>query len=259
MIVNNSPLGVNKEKKPPVFSYTGTYELKVGDPKEDGTVDWELALKTSGVLTFSRVVDKVDIFAVGGGAPGANGSVSWNGYPKAVGGAGGKGGGRQTVRGKPVTPGTEYSVTIGASGTATTCAGLGISAASGAGSKGATGASQSYNPTNVSTGTPADNGEYAFGESSSLFASGRRYGAGGAGGNARAESIGYESTGGSAGSTGGGTRGTKSSRNGKAGADNTGAGGGGAYAIATGNDYDYGFGGAGGTGIMIIRNARATS
>ena len=103
--------------------------------------------------------------------------------------------------------------------------------------------------------TKGEDGFYAFGESTSLIFSGRKYGAGGGcGGN---NSYGNYAT--WAGSTAGGATGAGNGSNSTsapaAATANTGAGGGGGYYSVI-NGGIYGAVGQGGSGIIIIRNAR---
>lgn len=244
------PRGLPKHKKPPVFTYTGQYELFT-DTRADGTVDWELVLKTSGILTFSRVVDKVDLFLVGGGKPGTSGaySGSWStGYAR--GGAGGTGGERVTQTNVDVQAGVAYAITVGDSNEATSA--LGSTARSGYGSSGGTGAYENASSMARDAATAATVGATSF---SVLWNTSWLFGAGGGGGAAKAGNLGGSASSSGA-ATGGGSGGTSSHRGGYDGAANTGSGGGGGYAVNTQSDVDYGTGGAGGSGVVIIRNAR---
>lgn len=92
----------------PSFTYTGTFEL-TDEGKTDGVQNWQLKLKTSGTLTFSRVNPKVDLFLVGGGGGGRAPAYS-------RGGCGGGGGYTTTIKGFSPAKETEYVVTIGAGG-----------------------------------------------------------------------------------------------------------------------------------------------
>jgi len=244
------PRGLPKHKKPPAFTYTGQYEL-LTSTREDGTVDWELVLKTSGTLTFSRVVDTVDMFLVGGGKPGTSGTYSgaWSsGYAR--GGNGGDGGECITRYGVGVQAGTAYTITVGESNQASSA--LGVTARSGSGSSGGTGAYENASSMARTAATSAVAGVTSF---LMLWGVDRKYGPGGGGGAASAGTLGGSASSSGA-STGGGSGGTSSHRRGYDGAANTGAGGGGGFAINTQSDVDYGTGGAGGSGIVAFRNAR---
>jgi len=245
------PRGLPKQKKPPAFTYTGQYEL-LTDTRADGTVDWELICKTSGTLTFSRVVDTVDMFLVGGGKPGTSGTYSgaWSsGYAR--GGNGGHGGQCVTKYGKAVSAGVPYAITVGDSNEATTA--LGETATSGGGSAPSNGAYENAsNMTRTAASPAATQGTTSF---LALWGVGTKYGPGGGGGAASAGTLGGSASSSGA-ATGGGKGGTSSHRKGYNGAANTGSGGGGGFAINTQSDVDYGTGGAGGSGLVAFRNAR---
>ena len=231
------------------FTFGGGYLFN-----SDGT-NWELALLSgsSASLNFRKNPGAVDIFLVGGGAAGGSGSGD------AEGGNGGAGGECVTQQNVQLAKNTNYSITIGDSGQATT--GFGKTASSGGGSPGGHGAIVTGN-SRTRSASSGSAGVYAFGSSSSLInsLSGRKFGAGGGGGEAYNSSYVYSNSsshGGSndGGETGGG-RGGLLGMNGDtaatAGGANTGAGGGGA-------GYRYNGGGtvgAGGSGIIIIRNHR---
>lgn len=237
MILNLGPYGQARDKVPPLFTVTGgTYEY-AEETAADGTLNWELALLTgaNATLTFTRVVDYVDAFLVGGGQKGQ------------AGGKGGNGGTRLTLSGEnKVAVGTDtYTFTIGGTDEATTI--FDQTAETGGGSAGGTGAGTSRGA------TKGTDGEYAFGNEASLLYSGRKYGAGGGGGGYNHRTQGHMP-----GAAGGETGGGKGSSNGRVkpnpGEANTGSGGGGRYwddyaGISSGP-------GDGGSGIIIIRNAR---
>ena len=236
MILNLGCYGQDKSRVPPLFTVTGgTYEY-AEETAADGTLNWELALLTgtNATLTFSRVVDYVDVFLVGGGAHGSGSN-------------GGNGGTRLTLSGesKVAVGNSAYTFTIGGNNEATTI--FDQTAESGGGSAGGRGAGASRDA------TKGADGEYAFGNAASLLYSGRKYGAGGGGGGHNYRIYRYGAAGGE---TGGGKGG--SGGNGADGEVNTGSGGGGRYV----DEYGGGSGGggassgAGGSGIIIIRNAR---
>lgn len=242
-MILNTVYGLDKTKLPPLYyASTGTPDY-AQEVQADGTVNWELAIKKSCTLTFTRVVDAVDVFLVGGGAPGGN---SDGGY----GGQGGKGGGRTTQSSVTLNEGTGYAIVIGGSGKATT--GFGYTAATGGGSDGGAGAD--YRST--LHGKSGSSGAYAFGSSASLLYSGRKYGPGGGGGG-YVQSANNVYNGGDGGTTGGGHGADRShtAAADSAGTANTGGGGGGACYDAP---YNKSYGpGTGGSGIIIIRNHRA--
>ena len=255
------PMGSGAKKLPPLFTYTGNYAYdEYTDP--DGTVHWELALLTSGTLTFSRVVPKVDLFLVGGGEQGNAGSASGSSdYIHVYGGDGGDGGKTLTQTGVPVAKNTAYSVVVGdgesGDDPATASTALGYSSANGnAGATGADGAyCQYYNSANGHDAGNGDPGVYAFGDAACLLNPGRKYGAAGAGGAARfvnSQNAAYNKSAGTGGDTGGGDGGTPNAIHGSAGAANTGSGGGGGWS----RNYDVYAGAPGGSGIAILRDAR---
>lgn len=269
MIFNIGPEGVSKTKKPPAYSMSGIgnqYAYVADDPKEDGTIDWEMAIYASGTINFSRVCN-VDIFLVGGGAPGGKG------YPdltdpygeRCYGGAGGYGGQCKLFSNVSLTEGVDYQITIGGSGSATSA--FGETAESGLGSPGGSGGAAWHSGFN--NGTSGTDGVTAFNShprdtGMHLISSqiGVLYGAGGGGAPARSNAgvytrYGYGAKAG--GTTGGGASGVDPTgendrRNGLAGAAKTGAGGGGSCGDRLGEAYPNG--GAGGSGIILIRNAR---
>lgn len=250
MILNLGPMGKSRAKMPPQFTYTGSYQY-AESVRSDGTVDWEIAFLSSGTLVFQKVVDKIDVFMIGGGAPGSAGSHN-DSIARSIGGAGGKGGTRRNLSGNsavPVTAGTSYILTIGGSGAATS--GFGTTAAGGNGKAGGAGA---YVTDGTNSGEHAGNGndgEEAFGSgSTTLLWNGYKYGAGGGGGGAKAPVTYFARNPGSGGTSGAGDGGAENA-NGGAAAANSGSGGGG------GGFYNWaGSGGAGGSGIIMIRNAR---
>lgn len=246
MILNLGPYGKSREKSPPLFTVTDgtyTYQQSVAD---DGTVNWELALLsgTNATLKFSRVVDYVDVFLVGGGKAGGARSSQ-------TAGTGGKGGSRVTKSGANkvnVFAGTDYAFTVGDSDGSTSI--FGFTASSGGGSNGGIGAKISEDR----AASAGDDGAYAFGSSTSLLYSGRKYGPGGGGGGYYEGN--FNAAGKAGGSTGGGHGGDRNhqSKASASGSANTGGGGGGAGThVSYGEFYPAG---DGGSGIIIIRNAR---
>lgn len=256
------PRGLPKTKKPPEYAYTGnsSYSSSV---RTDGTVDWELRLTSSGTLTFSRVVDAVDVFVVGGGAAGVW-SINGGSNSSATGGAGGRGGACITQLKVPVKRGISYSMTIGNGGSypsgPNSLVAPGNSKAvfdsehtyqanGGSGGAGANGAVERSTNSNTNAGstTPAGAGVAAFG-------SGARYGAGGGGGGAKFTDL--QAVAGCAGGATGAGRGGSYNSAGLSASANTGSGGGGGGYERRGVEYIDQPGGAGASGIIIIRNAR---
>jgi hypothetical protein len=222
----------------PEFTYTGDYEI-VNDSDEPITVsqgNWKIRFLTSGTLTFTNLNGAeggIDVFLVGGGAKGLNGTGPSNEYY----GSGGGGGYTSTKRGISVQANTSYTITVGAesgntSAFNTTAKGAsGINGGSGGaggfwngyggviygGQDGANGNKHSGNES-LSGGTGQGTTTREFGESS-----GRLYSTGGAA-NRFANAT-----------------------------ENTGNGGDGGKAGVSNPGY------AGGSGIAIIRNTRGAA
>ena len=99
----------------PEFTYTGDYEI-VNDSDEPITVsqdNWKIRFLTSGTLTFTNLNGAeggIDVFLVGGGAKGLNGTAPSNEYY----GSGGGGGYTSTKRGISVQANISYTITVGA-------------------------------------------------------------------------------------------------------------------------------------------------
>ena len=256
-MVLNIATAVPLSKLPPLFTYTGvsTYKESVAS---DGTVNWELALTSSGTLKFSRVVPEIDAFLVGGGKAGDPGNGNtWD----AKGGNGGKGGTCVTHRGLAVSVGEPYTITVGGSGASTSA--FEKTASSGGGAAGGTGARAVGSSSSQTGSTAGSAGYYAFGSANTLLWAGYRYGAGGGGGGARNNGYPNDLLGKAGGTSGGGKGGLPSDENptaGSKGSANSGGGGGGGccYSSSEAMHERYGEmpGGAGGSGIVIIRNAR---
>jgi len=243
-MILNIVSGKARNKMPPLYTLSGGTSSYQQSVAADGTVNWELAILSgsSKTLTFSRVVDKVDVFLVGGGAAGAASANS-------LGGTGGSGGACTTAKGVSVSAGTAYTFTVGGSGTGTSI--FGKSASSGGGSAGGLGADyQSGNH-----GKTGSDGVYAFGSSTSLLYSGRKYGAGGGGGGyvQGTNSVFHGGDGGASGGGPGADRSHTTAASASGTANTGGGGGGGCYDGPYNLSYDPG---AGGSGIIIIRNAR---
>ena len=269
----------------PSFTYTGNYEIVNGD-----TADWKIRLLSSGTLTFTDQNPTVDIFIVGGGGNGADGSKYW---AKSVGGSSGGGGAALTVSGFPATKTTEYGVVIGdklanssfglggtayytalAGGTGADCEYPNSGASTGSAGSGGSGRlsnqNDNYGAKSVVARAGASGngkaGNYEFDEEGNT-----RYGAsGGYGGGGVSSYIGGNGDAGSAGGTNGGGAGGQgcsyvnnggwsfiTAVSGGAGSVNSGSGGGGGGGRCGSNSTSYGGaagnGGAGGSGIVIIR------
>ncbi len=233
-MILNIGAGKARDKVPPLFSVTGGTYRYAQSVAADGKVNWEIALLSgsNATLNFQRVVDAVDVFLVGGGRSAGAGN-------------GANGGQRLTATGVSVSSGTNYAFTVGGSNGSTSI--FGRTANSGSGSSGGIGGMNGGS-------TKGGDGAYAFGASSSLVFSGRKYGAGGGGGGVNRRVAGGYSAGAGGGETGGGAGSSQPTTSGVAGTANTGGGGGGGFY----DEYTYtaSAGGAGGSGIIIIRNAR---
>lgn len=256
VVIRNSRNVVGKEKisRFPQFTYTGEYEV-IDDGINKEVQNWRIKFKTDGVLTFTKVIDEIDIFLVGGGGAGG-GAETTN--------SGGGGGYTNTIMGIPVEAGVSYTIDIGAGGTAksgsagergkTTSAfeysakgGYGggnwnsaVGGGDGGSGGGATGGKQ--NVSAVVAGKGGSNG--GNGGSSSYWSGGE-----GQGSTTRefGEDSGdlYAGGGGGASSAGNGTGGAGGGGNAdRAGTPNTGGGGGGKIK-------------SGGSGIVVIRNSRS--
>lgn len=281
-VFNLGPLGLPPEKVIPEIllsiggedysinsnsSYYTSGKFKFAIQRDETTkvYNWELAILSSGTITFKKSSRAIDIFLVGGGKPGSDGyHVESTGYHH--GGNGGQGGACITREGFTINKNTSYQLVIGASDQNTT--GFGYTAITGGGSLGGTGAVcyQSGNGVgNNSVAIDGEDGVEAFGDSTNtLLGSGYqnyKYGAGGGGGGAKQgqspyyepkQSNGTIRSAAYGGNDGGGAGGAPDEDNaGDAGVSNSGSGGGG------GAFYKWeGSGGAGGSGIIIIRNAR---
>ena len=265
MIVAKTAYGAIGALNMPKYEATGVRPLFYKD--DDG--NWELVFTGNCVITFSKLKTAVDVFVVGGGRTGNNGTGKLESASKsyAYGGDGGKGGGIATQLGLTLSTGKEYPVTVGTAGLSSSA--FGVTAATGTGSDGGAGAKHQRGwPTDgrfaAGNGSP---GVLAFGTADTLFEPGRRYGAGGGGGSAYSTLGGNLAAAGAGGATGGGNGGSDASGGnngyGEAGAANSGAGGGGgsSYIWNTRDDATYHTrpGGTGGSGIVIIRNARGST
>ena len=235
--------------------------------------------KASGSFTVPAGVRSIDIFCVGGGGAGGSGNTSNTSSNQINGGGGGGGYTAQKLQ-YAVTPGTVFSIVIGAGGAGgsatsgasggTTSFGSVVSAAGGKGGSSQTGgsggsgggSSRSYGGAGGSNG---GNGGFAYYGSASYGTAGTGQGTttrewGSASGTLYAGGGGGSSSGtmrngaGAGGSGGGGKGGTLSSSDtgvsASSGTANTGGGGGGGKAYWSGTTY---YGGSGGSGICIIR------
>lgn len=245
---------VGGSSKLPAYTYTGIAPLLY---KDDETGNWELVFKGTGTITFNKNVN-VEVFAVGGGQPGGTGDGSYTSATSAwaEGGKGGNGGATVTGTAQLIKD-TEYTVTVGESGSSTSA--FGVTAASGTGSAGGNGARTPSRAAENGTSSTT----YAFGDQNTLYAPGTLYGAGGAGAGANANGSNLGA--GTGGATGGGDGGTDTTSGstdkiGKPGTANTGAGGGGGATLAVNENAPTKYaGGAGGSGIVIIRNVRTST
>lgn len=234
------------------FEYvTGQYQFETsGD-------DWELAFLSSGTFKLNKNLNGIDIFIVGAGFDGYT-NVRESGTTDHDGGDGGY---YHTWESDALASGT-YEVTIGASGGAISSIGERAVSSSDEHKVGGLGSVQTANNT-MTTGGTGDDGVYAFGSSTSLINSGRKYGASAGGGGARGYtgSAAIYGSGGAGGVTGAGSGGApyNGSQDGSNATANTGAGGGGrAVNVWNGSASVNGTPGIGGSGIIVIRNHRTT-
>lgn len=235
----------------------------------DGNGQWELAILTSGTINFKKSID-VDVWMVGGGKNGADGSFSGSPICSGQGGNGGNGG-ECIYQQTSITKNTNYSIVIGNNNNNTS--GFNITAQSGGGCAGGSGGSVSAGDQSKSGATKGVSSVlYAFhNENSSYFYPHILFGAGGGGGRASGYNpylsnqeynildthLPYYTSEPYGGNTGGGNGGDYGyddwiAGNGTAGHANYGAGGGGGAGCGTGGYGTKGTGGAGGTGIIII-------
>ena len=246
----------------PTYSYSGTSAFT-----DEGNGNWNLKLKSSGTLNFSKLDTKVDVFLVGGGGGGGNTDAG-----------GGGGGYTKTSKGISVTKGSNYTITVGAGGASTSTTGgngsrggttsaFGVSASGGYGGKGN---SNGYTGGNGgSAGGAGGSSWLGVGGSDGGNGEASKLGSGGTGQGTTTREFGLSSgtlyaggggggcdynSGGMSGGSGGGGRGRNynvalADCHGKA---NTGGGGGG----GAGSTNSTSVGGTGGSGIVVIRNAR---
>ena len=197
----------------------------------------------SGELTFGGK-KVVDVFLLGGGKPGGNGTANAEGN-RGLGGDGGAGAAGQSRYRLELNG--EYTVTVGASGGTTSAFGLAQSA--GGGASGGAGS-----PGYAAAGNGATGVALPFAGDDAVFA--LTLGGGGGGGGGSRTNGNQSFDGGSGGSVGGGNGGNVSLASqiayaGKPGTANTGGGGGGGG--ATPHTYTSKNGGSGGSGLVIVR------
>jgi len=102
----------------PGFTYTGEYIIYDDNgriiPSEEysSVLDWNIALNSSGVLTFTNLfnITSIDAFLVAGGGGGGRGRGGSGGT------GGGGGGGATTIVDYSISANTEYEITVGAGG-----------------------------------------------------------------------------------------------------------------------------------------------
>lgn len=246
--------GTGSMGKPPEYTYTGVSEFV----DEGDGVNWWMKLKTSGVLTFTKLNNAkagIEVFMVGGG--GGGGGIGNSGY------SGGGGGGYVLSFTFEPEQGKSYTANIGTGGISKNNQVVGAggdtsifgkianggkpsSGSTGAiGGDGGSGGGEAYNNGGTNGG---DGGGTAGGKGAGIAtipwdneSTYGRYAGGGGGGSMNGP--------GTAGGKGGGGRGGYAGVNGETGGVNTGGGGGGTGINA--------YGGAGGSGIILIRNKRA--
>ena len=225
----------------PEFTYTGDYEIV--DDSDNLISDfanwknnWKIRFLTSGTLTFTKLNGwngQLDVFLVGGGAKGLNGTTPSNEWY----GSGGGGGYTLTKRGISVQANIPYTITVGAESGNTSAFNTTAKGASGinGGSGGAGGFWNAYSGVTYG-GQDGANGNRHSGDQSL---------SGGTGQGTTTREFGESS--GRLYSTGG-----AANRFAKA-TKNTGNGGDGGLAGSSNPGY------AGGSGIAIIRNARGAA
>jgi hypothetical protein len=241
----------------PKYTYSGTAPRF----KHDGNGNWEICFTGDCDITFSRILQNIDVFVVAGGRAGGNGDYSESATGTAKGGNGGKGGGTANGTNIQVFPQRKYEVHVGQSDQDSFA--FGVTAFSGAGASGGTGGKVVNTTATVAAAGTA--GVYAFNiqdpeQETTLFWDGYKYGAGGGGGGCTVgDSTAAAAIGGLGWVVDGSTR--PAGGDGKAGVGESGTkysgggGGGGGCKVVPGSSISYG-GGAGGSGIVIIRNHR---
>lgn len=259
------------------FSYTGQYLFS-----RTGT-DWELALLTSGTLSWANLPGLVDVFCVGSGKTGQDGFFSGEGtgdydYNDSFinSGKGGDSGKTSTYNSAALT--ASCAAVIGTSGAESTltCGETVYSSAPGSARTGGRGAT--LRQATSSSGTVNKGGvdgvfAYGLAEDTTMIEelSGILFAPSGGGGHANnnyrspyddlhptpsrwyvyTDQHGGDNSGGD---TNGGVGGTREHHDGFA-ATGFGAGGGGGY--GDGSGHENGSGGLGGPGIILIRNHRS--
>lgn len=255
--------GSSPAVKLPRYTYTGVSTLL-----DDENGNWRIKFLTSGTLEFEKDAF-LDVFVAGGGG---------GGYGIANDGGGGGGGGYTNKSAYQIIADTPFDIIIGAGGGANADGGTssafgcsaiggkkGTSTAGGAGGSGGGGGSgqSGYSYSGGNGGSNGSSGSNGTRGGSYLGGAGQGtttaefheptatlYGAGGGG----AQVYGASGTGGTGGATGGGNGRGSNYTVATVGVPNSGGGGGGTVAAS-----DLGGGGkAGGSGIVIIRNQRAS-
>lgn len=291
------PMGKPKAKLPPVFRLfigNGTYGYTredflevnnanhyisgVGAYREEkdeatGRMNWTLAIYGSGRLVFHKVVDKVDLFIVGGGVNGKGTEDadyvdnSDPNNPVFHGGNGGAGGKILTKLAQDISENVSYTVSIGAGNNAQNSSQTSFgsyNSGSGTQASGGVGARINFTGSIKVQATNGGAGETAFGDNVTEVYPDYVYGNGGGAGGVQVENItGYTSASGGGSSTAP-SGGNSPDQDGGNAIINTGDGGGGAGFKCA--DYDperhvwwtwtYGAGGTGAAGLVMIRNAR---
>ena len=223
---------------------------------DDGDGNWRIKFLSSGIFTpLKNMV--IDVFLVGGGGPGGNGSQ------RGIYG-GGAGGYTKTVRSIVLVADTAHQITVGAGGDYSAQSDGGTTSAFGASAAGGSPGARLTGGNGGSGGGASDtDGNGCNGGSDGSDGAGREgYAGKGQGTTTRefgdADGDLYSGGGGCAssgvGGDGGGGDGATSSAEATPGEDNKGGGGGGKNQASTsGNTHT---GASGGSGICIIRNHR---
>lgn len=245
---------------------------KTAEPKDAFTILGQRAkteiarFSTSGYWTCPAGFRQIDVFMVGGGQGGKNGDIDGN-TPLGYGGGGGF---AYFIRKIAVSPGTRYSITVGAGGASNLGVG-GDTSAFGHTAKGGTSQyddnhSEMYSAVNPMDGilygcvggiggyVNASKGSYSYGHDGTGGGPGNNSSAFGGKGGQSSPNASYGTSGGAGGIGGGGGGGGSGSQNPAAGGNGgTGGGGGGGGGYCwTGSRGISGAGGKGGNGLVII-------
>lgn len=224
-------------------TFTGSHAI-FGDAKQ-GYIE----CYSTGNITFPKA-GKVDVFILGSGLKGRNGSAVTGGQTQ--GGKGGKGAKGTTLTAIDVEG--QYTITVASTCSSTSTANKSTAFNTTVNNTTDNGGAGGYvySVSSCGKGSSGSNGTaYPFGETSGVFY--KQLGAGGGGGGSLADINGYYyADGGAGGKLGGGKGQHGTGTAAVAGTANTGSGGGGGRSALTSSSSE-GAGANGGSGIVVIR------